>query len=164
MPGPIATINPLAEGLHREQTAEPAAVVIFGATGDLTERKLLPALYALAREMFLPARFAVIGSSRREMTDEAFRQYAHEAVTRFGRIKPEPRSWEAFAEGLSYVAGSFDDPATFQKLGGHLKRLDGERGTAGNRVFDMAVPPSVFPPLLRQLGDAKLVQRLAEPV
>jgi glucose-6-phosphate 1-dehydrogenase len=163
MPDPVATINPLAEGLHREQTAEPTAVVIFGATGDLTERKLLPALYALAREMFLPARFAVVGSSRREMTDEAFRRYAHEAVTRFGRIKPEPRSWEAFAEGLSYVAGSFDDPATFEKLNGHLKRLDSERGTAGNRVFYMAVPPSVFPPLLRQLGDAKLVQRVPSP-
>jgi glucose-6-phosphate 1-dehydrogenase len=163
MSGPVATVNPLAEGLRQEQTAEPTAVVIFGATGDLTERKLLPALYALSREMFIPARFAVVGVARREMSDEAFRQHAHEAVSRFGRHKPDGRSWEAFAEGLSYVPGSFDDPATFGKLDRHLKHLDTERGTAGNRVFYMAVPPSVFPPLLRQLGEAGLVHREASP-
>src|SRR4030095_8567874 len=123
------------------------AFVIFGASGDLTSRKLLPALYALWRDLLLPARFAVVGVARGESTDAAFREKARAAVAEHGRFPPEGESWNAFAESLTYVSGDFGDPQTFVQLKERLKKLDTERGTAGNRVYYLAVPPSVFPPL-----------------
>jgi glucose-6-phosphate 1-dehydrogenase len=155
--------NPLGQGMARAVTPEPCAFVIFGASGDLTSRKLLPALYALWHDLLLPARFAVVGVSRGDMTDEAFREKARAAVAEFGRVKPEGESWKAFAECLTYIGGDFDDPKTFEGLREHLKMADAERGTAGNRVYYLAVPPSVFPPLIRKLGEAGMVEHDGGP-
>ncbi len=156
--------NLLREGLRRELLADPCAVVIFGASGDLAERKLLPALYALSREHLLPARFAVLGVSRADLTDEGFRERARAAVERFGRYPIEPEAWQAFAAGLSYAPADPGDPPSFHRLAKRLEALDRERGTAGNRLFYMAVPPSAFPALLRRLGESGLARRGARPI
>jgi glucose-6-phosphate 1-dehydrogenase len=150
--------NPLGEGLTRSVSPEPCAFVIFGATGDLAARKLLPALYALSRQLMLPARFAVVGVSRSEGDDAWFRDKAKAAIAEHSGTPPEGDAWTAFAESLSYVTGDFGDRATYARLSEQLRRVDQERGTAGNRVFYLAVPPSVFPPLIRQLGEAGLVR------
>ena len=150
--------NPLGEGLTRTVSPEPCAFVIFGATGDLAARKLLPALYALSRQLMLPARFAVVGVSRSEGDDASFRDKARAAVAEHGRFPPEGDTWTAFAESLSYLSGDFSDRGTYARLNERLKHVDQERGTAGNRVYYLAVPPSVFPPVIRQLGDAGLVR------
>jgi len=155
--------NPLSVGMARTVAPEPCAFVIFGASGDLTSRKLLPALYALWHHLLLPARFAVVGVSRGDLSDAAFRDKARAAVAEFGRVKPDGASWNAFAECLSYVGGDFDDPNTFERLGEHLKKADSERGTAGNRVYYLAVPPSVFPPLIKKLGQAGMVEHGERP-
>src|SRR5262249_4683025 len=91
------------------------------------------------------------------------REKARVAVAEYGRIKPEGESWKAFADSLSYVGGDFGDPKTFECLGERLKKTDTERGTAGNRVYYLAVPPSVFPPLIKKLGDASLVEHGERP-
>ena len=155
--------NPLSVGMARTVAPEPCAFVIFGASGDLTSRKLLPALYALWHDMLLPARFAVVGVSRGDMDDAAFREKARAAVAEFGRVKPDGESWRAFAECLTYVGGDIGDAQTFERLREHLKKADTERGTAGNRVYYLAVPPSVFPPLIKRLGDAGMVEHAERP-
>ncbi|HEV8481810.1 MAG TPA: glucose-6-phosphate dehydrogenase [Candidatus Eisenbacteria bacterium] len=155
--------NPLSVGMARTVAPEPCAFVIFGASGDLTSRKLLPALYALWHDMLLPARFAVVGVSRGDMDDAAFREKARAAVAEFGRVKPDGESWRAFSECLTYVGGDIGDAQTFERLREHLKKADTERGTAGNRVYYLAVPPSVFPPLIKKLGDAGMVEHAERP-
>ena len=100
--------NPLREGIRLERTARPCAVVIFGASGDLTKRKLVPALYHLAQNRLLPAEVAVVGVARRETSDEEFRKMMSEAVVEFSGGEPlDPAVWESFAKGLYYVSGEF---------------------------------------------------------
>src|SRR5215207_2315489 len=104
------TENPLRVGVRRERTAEPCAVVIFGATGDLTKRKLIPALYSLAQQKLLPAEFAVVGVARHLMSDEEFRAGMREAVAKYGEDRAvDDAVWESFASGLFYMTGEFDD-------------------------------------------------------
>jgi glucose-6-phosphate 1-dehydrogenase len=158
MPPATTVANPLAAGLPTLVTPEPCAVVIFGVTGDLAARKLLPALYALARESLLPARVAVVGVARREGSDDWLREVARAAVAEHGRYAPEGAPWAAFAEGLSYVQGAFDDTAFYGRLAQHLERTDRARGTAGNRLFYLAVPPSVFPLIVARLGEAGMAR------
>jgi len=154
----ITLDNPLREGLTTEGLPAPCAVVIFGASGDLTKRKLVPALYNLAVSRSLPAGFSVIGVGRSEMTDEAFRAAQRETLEKFSRRKPvDEVVWSDFAPGLSWVAGSFEDPATFDALRERLDRLDAERGTRGNRVYYLSTPPSAFGTIVAQLARAGLV-------
>ncbi|HEX8982438.1 MAG TPA: glucose-6-phosphate dehydrogenase [Ktedonobacterales bacterium] len=137
--------NPLREGLRATRTAQPCTLVIFGATGDLTHRKLLPALYNLAIEIPLPPQFTVVGVARRPFTDEEFRQQALDSINKFSRRRPVNQSvWETFSKGLFYCQTNFDDPAGYQRLGQLLDRLDQERGTQGNRMFYLATPPSFY--------------------
>jgi glucose-6-phosphate 1-dehydrogenase len=132
-------------------------MVIFGATGDLTHRKLLPALYNLALEHPLPAGFSVVGFARRPYDDDIFRQQALESVNQFSRQKPvNPQVWESFASGVHYLQSSFDDPAGYEKLGTLLNRLDQERGTSGNRIYYLSTPPSQYPEIIQHLGAAGL--------
>ena len=153
------TTNPLRKGLVDERTAEACAVVIFGASGDLTRRKLMPALYNLAISRSLPSGFAVVGVARREKTHEAFRAEMKEGVSRFSRRKPiDATMWEDFERGISYVAGTFENKETYEKLRAHLEQLDKERGTRQNRLFYLAVPPSEFQSIVNGLKDASLVQ------
>jgi glucose-6-phosphate 1-dehydrogenase len=149
--------NVLREGLRRERTAPPCAMVIFGASGDLTSRKLVPALYDLALARLLAREFAVVGCARRPFSDEAFRVHLRQDAEQFARTRPlRPEVWDAFAEGISYVRGDPADPATYGRLREHLDLLDRTRGTCGNRLFYLATPPNLFPEIIAQLGAAGL--------
>ena len=109
--------NPLREGLVEERIPEPATMVIFGASGDLARRKLLPALYSLTRDRLLPARFAVLGFGRHAQDDEAFRAEMRRGCDEFARRRPvDAPLWAAFARNLFYQQGAYDDPAAFQRL------------------------------------------------
>ena len=156
-PQPMAP-NPLRRGLVEDRTADACAVVIFGASGDLTRRKLMPALYNLAWGRALPGGFAVVGVARRDKTDDSFRAEMGEAVKAFSRRKPiDEALWADFERGLSYVRGPANEAATYASLRAHLERIDGERGTRGNRLFYLAVPPSEFGPIVEGLRGAHLV-------
>lgn len=144
--------NRLREGDRPERISPPCAVVIFGATGDLAHRKLLPALYNLAIERLLPAEFAVVGFGRRALTDEDYRAQMKESVTKFSRTKVRDEVWASFADGLSFVRGEPSDPASMASLKARLEQLDQARGTAGNRLYYLATPPSLFAPIIEALG------------
>src|SRR5918911_3063799 len=109
--------NPLRAGLRLERTAEPCTVIIFGATGDLTKRKLVPALYRLVQERLVPGEFAVVGAARSEMSHEDFRAKMKEAVQQFSEAKRvDDEVWDSFAQGLYYVPVNIDQPADYQQL------------------------------------------------
>jgi glucose-6-phosphate 1-dehydrogenase len=156
---PDLATNPLREGLQVERTPEPNAVVIFGASGDLTRRKLVPALYNLGLERLLPNNFAVVGFARRPIPHDEFRKQMLDGVNAFSRSRPaQPAVWDNFSQGLFYSPGTFDDPAAYQRLQAFLDQLDRERGTAGNRLFYLATAPEYFPVIVQQLGAAGLSQ------
>ena len=128
----------------------PATLVIFWATGDLTKRKLVPALYALAVDGLLPERFTVIGAARSELTDDQFRAAMRDAVTRFARLRLDEEVWSRFAEGLRYASFS-DRDGGLDGVKRALEIADRERGTAGNRIYYFAIPPSGFAQLAERL-------------
>jgi len=147
----ITIANPLREGLRLARTPEPASLVIFGASGDLTARKLMPALYNLALQHLLPASFAVIGSARRRMTADAFRAELHDAVAEFSRTRPiNEEVWATFARSIDYVATP--DEGSYNDLRDVLARIDGEIGANGNRLFYLATPPAAYEPIIRAIG------------
>jgi glucose-6-phosphate 1-dehydrogenase len=150
--------NPLRRGLVEDRTGDACAVVIFGASGDLTRRKLMPALYNLAVSRSLPGGFAVVGVARRAKTHDQFRAEMKEGVGQFSRRKPiDPTVWQDFERGVSYVAGTFENPKTYQDLKAHLEQLDAERGTAKNRLYYLAVAPAEFAVIMKNLKEAGLV-------
>ena len=149
--------NPLREGLRIKQSTEPCVMVIFGATGDLTHRKLLPALYDLALEHPLPAGFSVVGFARRPFSDDDFRQQALESINAHSRQKPvNLQVWDSFASGIRYLQSAFHDPKGYEKLNTLLNTLDQERGTSGNRIFYLSTPPSQYPEIIQRIGAAGL--------
>jgi glucose-6-phosphate 1-dehydrogenase len=148
----VGVENPLLEGLRLRRTPEPCALVIFGASGDLTQRKLFPALYSLAFRRLLPEEFAVVGVARTEETDDEFRERMKEAVQQHARDEFREEVWEPLAEGLRYVSTDFADEAGAERLADLLSELDEERGTRGNRVYYLAVPPSAIEEIVVQLG------------
>lgn len=150
--------NPLRAGLRMQRTPEPCTMVIFGASGDLTHRKLVPALYNLHRERLLPPGFNVVGFSRREFSDDAFRNSLEEDAKEYSRSGVEQSLWDSFAEGFSYIRGGYDDPAAYQALAQRLNELDDQRGSGGNRLFYLSTPPESFVPIIQQLGAAGLNQ------
>ncbi|MEE8369437.1 MAG: glucose-6-phosphate dehydrogenase, partial [Dehalococcoidia bacterium] len=154
-PSPAAAA--LSETLRLERAVDPCAMVIFGASGDLTRRMLLPALYDLALDQLLPPRFAVVGFARTELSDEEFRDQAYKAVKEYSRRPVDEAVWESFAKGLYYVAGDYNKEESYRRLAATLDRLKLERGTAGNHLYYLAVPPSTYPLIIQQLGDGDLV-------
>jgi glucose-6-phosphate 1-dehydrogenase len=144
--------NPLLEGLRMRRTPEPCALTIFGASGDLTQRKLFPALYALAVRRLLPERFGVVGVARTEMTLEEFRERMRRAVEEHGRDEFREDVWQELADGLRYVSADLADAEDDAGIVEALNDLDTTRGTAGNRVYYLAVPPSAIEPIIVQLG------------
>jgi glucose-6-phosphate 1-dehydrogenase len=146
--------NPLREGLRLERTPPPCALVIFGATGDLTKRKLVPALYALSVQGLLPNGFTVVGAGRTALSDEDFRAALRDAVERYGRLPLTESHWAAFAEGIRYACVEFDDPEGLAPLRTVLEEVDLERGTMGNRVYYLSIPPSGIAMVARRLGEA----------
>jgi len=158
-----ASENPFGQGLRTERVGEPCAMVIFGASGDLSHRKLLPALYNLSLAGVLPANFAVVGFAKDDFSRDAYRAEMKKAVGELSRGKRlDEEVWSDFAAGLDYVSGSFQDPAAFQRLRAALDQADAERGTRGNRLYYCAVPPSVMPLILQQLADSGLVHNGAK--
>jgi len=149
-------VNPLREGLPRERMPEPATLVIFGATGDLTRRKLIPALFRLWEERQLPPMFRVVGVSRRPMSDAEF------AADVLAAIGPEvPTGGNEFAGLFRYVAGDFADPATWPRLSRTLAEIESATARPANRVFYLATPPESFEPILSGLAAEQLVPREA---
>src|SRR5438270_3395295 len=149
-------VNPLREGLSTRALPQPCSVVIFGATGDLTHRKLLPALYNLAADGELPPAVAVIGFARREKSDDDFRREMEEAVRKFSRQTVRDEIWKTFGQSLFYHQGEFHDEAPYKALAERLDKIDKERGTRGNRLFYFAVAPEQFEPILKHLKTAGL--------
>ncbi len=142
--------KPLVQHMRLERTPEPCVMVIFGASGDLASRKLLPAVYTLYRERLVPPNFSVVGFSRTDMSDDEFRSRMRSAVEEFSGA-PDPSTWNEFAQGLRYISAHPHHPEEFHKLADALSMMDRERGTSGNRVFYLAVPPSSFLPIVRNL-------------
>ncbi len=155
----IITIdNPLRTGFRLESTAPPFSVVIFGASGDLTKRKLIPALYRLTQERLIPAEFAIIGSARQEMSNEEFREQMHEAVVKYSDDEISDDVWNSFASGLFYHQGDFRETASFESLRDTLEQVDKDRGTQGNHLFYLATAPSYFGLIADQLGKVGLAK------
>src|SRR5438874_9066151 len=148
--------NPLREGLVTRTVPQPCSVVIFGATGDLTMRKLIPALYNIAADGELPPGVAVIGFARRKKTDEEFRKEQEESTRKFSRQPVRDEIWNGFGQSLSYHPSEFHDAAGYKSLAERLDKIDRERGTGGNRLFYLAVAPDQFEPILKNLKDAGL--------
>jgi glucose-6-phosphate 1-dehydrogenase len=142
---------------------EPCVLVIFGAAGDLTRRKLLPALYNLVREGALDECFAVVGYSRAQQSETAFREQLRDAVGRYSRAQPiEDPVWEGFSRRIAYVEASFEDPEGYAELRKRLEGLEAEIGSEGNRLFYLATPPSAAPVILHRLQETGLVSGSGE--
>jgi glucose-6-phosphate 1-dehydrogenase len=144
--------NPLLAGLGPRRTPEPCAVVIFGASGDLTQRKLFPALYSLAYNGYLPAEIGVVGVGRTALSDEEFRTKMREAVREHGRDEFREDVWDALAAGTRYVETDFPAEGGAEPLVEALNDLDEERGTMGNRVYYLAIPPKAMEGTVEQIG------------
>jgi len=148
--------NPLREGLAARPMPQPCTVVIFGASGDLTFRKLIPALYNIAADGDLPAGLTVVGFARREKSDDSFRAELGEAARKFSRQTVQDELWNQFAQSIFYHRSEFNDAEGFKSLAKKLDEIDAERGTRGNRLFYLAVAPDQFELILDQLKDAGL--------
>lgn len=150
-------VNPLEE-TTTTKTLDPCILVIFGASGDLTARKLLPALYNLTREGQLPSHFACVGFARRTKSHEQFRQEMFDAVSKYSRVKPIDQGlWNSFSEQLFYHMSEFDNDEGYEKLKAFLADLDARFGTKGNRIYYLSVPPSYFPTITKKLGEHGLI-------
>ncbi|MCS6885572.1 MAG: glucose-6-phosphate dehydrogenase [Acidobacteriota bacterium] len=149
--------NPLSQGLRIERKAPPCVIVIFGASGDLNKRKLMPALYSLYQQHLLGSSFATIGIGRTQMDNEAFRELMTAAVREFaeGGLADED-VWRSFAKQLHYIAGDPREQEVYVRLGNLLDELDKKTGTAGNRIFYLSTPPELYTPIVTNLGKAKL--------
>jgi glucose-6-phosphate 1-dehydrogenase len=141
-----ASLNPLAEGLDRERRAPPGVLIVFGASGDLTSRKLMPAIERLSRRRLLPPAFSVVGIARTQMSDDDFRTRMLDAIPDSGP------AWPELVRHFRYVAGEYAHPDTFDKLKAVLNDLDAERGTSGNRTYYLATVPSVFEEVADAIG------------
>lgn len=153
-----AVENPLHAGLRSERAAEPAAIVIFGATGDLTRRKLIPGLFRLAQQQLIPPEFAIVGTARQKLSDKEFRTRMREALGEFGDEAVDESAWQSFAEGIFYVQGDFLNPKTYVALRERLEAIDKQRDTQCNHLFYLATAPDYFGPIAKQLGEAGMVK------
>jgi glucose-6-phosphate 1-dehydrogenase len=160
---------PTDDAMHDEQSqdriplsaapGDACILVIFGASGDLTQRLLIPSLYNLARNRLLPDAFAVVGVARRDMSNEAFRTAARQALqasTRVGEV--DATLWERLEPRLYYVRGAYDEPETYGRLNEMLAQCDTQHHTQGNHLYYLATPPAVFPHVVEQLGQASMTQ------
>ena len=154
----VATITAPGEAFLHERMVEPCVLVIFGGTGDLAKRKLLPALYNLAKEGSLPKSFAVVGQGRSVDNEEQFRGVHREATGKFSRTKPlDTEVWDDLASRLFYVNGDLTDASTFKKLDEQLKQIDAKLGTRGNRIYFFSTPAAQFPVILQGLKTANMI-------
>ena len=148
--------NPLREGIVTRNVPEACTVVIFGATGDLTHRKLIPAVYNIAADGELPPNLAVVGFARRPKSDEEFRADLEEASRKFSRQTVKDEMWNGFAKSVFYHQSEFHDAEGYKRLAERLQEIEKERETGGNRLFYLAVAPDQFEPILKNLAEAGL--------
>ncbi|MGH3493130.1 MAG: glucose-6-phosphate dehydrogenase, partial [Sciscionella sp.] len=150
--------NPLRDERDKRlpRIAGPCGVVIFGVTGDLSRKKLMPAIYDLANRGLLPPGFSLVGFARRDWADEDFGKVVYDAVKQHSRTPFRQEVWESLAEGFRFVQGSFDDDAAFDTLAATVADLDRARGTDGNHAFYLSIPPGAFPMVLKQLSRSGL--------
>ena len=147
------TSNPLRDPRDRRipQVAGPCVLVLFGVTGDLASKKLLPAIYDLANRGLLPPGFSLVGFARRDWVDEDFAKLTHDAVKAHARTPFREAVWRQLNEGVRFVPGEFGDDAAFDNLADTVAQLDAERGTGGNYAFYLSIPPKAFPTVVQQL-------------
>jgi glucose-6-phosphate 1-dehydrogenase len=156
--------NPLRAGMRLEPSAPPCVLVIFGATGDLARRKLLPALYRLSQQRIVPSEFAVLGTARHPYSDEEFRALMKAAVIEFGTEESlDESTWQSFAKRIFYIVGDFSEPDLYQKSKTKLEEIDKEFDTQGNRIFYLATAPDFFGVIAKQLGEAGIARPKAKP-
>jgi glucose-6-phosphate 1-dehydrogenase len=150
--------NPLRLPLDRRlnRIAGPSGLIIFGVTGDLSRKKLMPAIYDLANRGLLPPGFVLVGFARRDSDDQDFEQIVYDAVKEHARTPFDEDVWLQLKEGIRFVQGSFDDADAFTELKQTLDQLDAERGTMGNHAFYLSIPPKAFPLVTEQLRNAGL--------
>jgi glucose-6-phosphate 1-dehydrogenase len=151
--------HPFLQGLSKHRGAPPTIVVIFGASGDLTARKLIPAVYNLSYDNLLPADFFLIGFGRKAIPDEEFRTLAAGAIKEFSRRELKPEVWSRVAANTSYVAGDYDDKAAFDRLAVHIVAIEKKVGREMQSLFYISTPPSVFAPILTHLGASGLASK-----
>lgn len=138
-------------------TAEPCAIILFGASGDLAKRKVIPAMFDLAQHNSLGDRFAILGFARTPMTDESFRQSISEAAKTISEVGPiDPAKWDAFASNLYYCPGDYGDPDSYARLAKRVAELNEQRNLGGNRLFYLSTPPEVYKDIIEQLGKVGL--------
>ncbi|MBO1334365.1 glucose-6-phosphate dehydrogenase assembly protein OpcA [Streptomyces sp. VRA16 Mangrove soil] len=145
--------NPLRDPIDRRlpRVAGPSGLVIFGVTGDLSRKKLMPAVYDLANRGLLPPGFSLVGFARREWQDEDFAQEVHDAVKQHARTPFREEVWQQLIQGMRFVQGNFDDDDAFETLKHTIQDLDKSQGTGGNFAFYLSVPPKFFPQVVQQL-------------
>ena len=159
-PAPSGWRNPLRDKRDKRmpRIAGPCGVVIFGVTGDLARKKLMPAIYDLANRGLLPASFSLVGFARRDWADEDFGAIVHDAVCQHARTPFRQEVWDRLSEGFRFVQGTFDDDKAFGRLAETLEKLDVERGTGGNHAFYLSIPPKAFPQVCEQLKKSGLAR------
>ncbi|PYL82842.1 MAG: glucose-6-phosphate dehydrogenase [Verrucomicrobia bacterium] len=150
------SLNPLREGISIRAVPQPCTIVIFGATGDLTHRKLIPALYNLAADGDLPPAVTIVGFARREKSDDQFRNELENASRKFSRQTVRDDIWKTFAESIFYHRSEFEDEGGYKTLAKRLDKIDKESGTRGNRLFYLAAAPDQFESILKHLKAAGL--------
>jgi glucose-6-phosphate 1-dehydrogenase len=151
----IAPLNPLREPQDRRlpRIAGPCSLVIFGVTGDLARKKLMPAVYDLANRGLLPPGFALVGFARRDYSDQDFAQIVHDSVKEHARTPFREEVWAQLAEGFRFVHGELTDDTAFDRLRETVDELDVSRGTGGNHAFYLSIPPGLFPQVVQQLSE-----------
>src|ERR1700736_257346 len=152
--------NPLRDKRDKRlpRVAGPCSVVIFGVTGDLARKKLMPAIYDLANRGLLSPSFSLVGFARRDWDHDDFAKVVYDAVKQHARTRFRQEVWDRLAEGIRFVQGTFDDDKAFQRLAETLDKLDIERGTGGNHAFYLAIPPNAFPVVCEQLQKSGLAR------
>jgi glucose-6-phosphate 1-dehydrogenase len=158
------TFNPLRLPSDRRlnRIAGPSALIIFGVTGDLARKKLMPAVYDLANRGLLPPGFALVGFARRDWEDQDFAKVVHDAVAQYARTPFDEDVWKQLAEGIRFVQGEFDDDQAFLELKKTLAELDKTRGTMGNHAFYLSIPPKSFPQVTEQLRRSGLADQVGD--
>jgi glucose-6-phosphate 1-dehydrogenase len=154
-----SSINPLRVGTRLERVPDPAIVIVFGATGDLAHRKILPAFYNLRRAGLLPPETSIVGYARRPFTDAEFSEEMRAAVSEHSRNEVETALWNDFAQTLHYQQGDFGKAADYARLAERLDQIDAVAGCRGNRLFYLATPPSAYEDIVANLGKAGLADR-----
>ncbi|HKB91105.1 MAG TPA: glucose-6-phosphate dehydrogenase [Opitutaceae bacterium] len=151
--------HPFLQGLSKHRGAPPTVMVIFGASGDLTARKLIPAVYNLSYDNLLPTDFYLIGFGRKPVPDDAFRKEAEAGIKEFSRRELNPDIWGRVAQHTTYLAGGYDDRAAFDRISDQIKKIEREIGREVQSLFYISTPPNVFKPILENLGASGLASR-----